>query len=92
AIALAVVIGAIFTFGAYALTTQAQELIGGGLSVLAVARVTWMIFWMQKAGRTLKSGLEGGIDRALQGSVWALVLVGFVSVAREGVETTLLLW
>ncbi|KZE40670.1 iron uptake transporter permease EfeU [Microbacterium sp. T32] len=92
AIALAVVIGAIFTFGAYALTTQAQELIGGGLSVLAVAMVTWMIFWMQKAGRTLKSGLEGGIDRALQGSVWALVLVGFVSVAREGVETTLLLW
>lgn len=92
AIALAVVIGAIFTFGAYALTFEAQELIGGGLSLLAVAMVTWMIFWMQKAGRTLKSGLEGGIDRALQGSVWALVIVGFVSVAREGVETTLLLW
>lgn len=92
AITLAVVIGAIFTFGAYALTFEAQELIGGGLSLLAVAMVTWMIFWMQKAGRTLKSGLEGGIDRALQGSVWALVAVGFVSVAREGVETTLLLW
>ena len=92
AIALAVGIGAIFTFGAYALTFEAQELIGGGLSLLAVAMVTWMIFWMQKAGRTLKSGLEGGVDRALQGSVWALVAVGFVSVAREGVETTLLLW
>jgi high-affinity iron transporter len=92
AIALAVAIGAIFTFGAYALTFEAQELIGGGLSLLAVAMVTWMIFWMQRAGRTLKSGLEGGIDRALQGSVWALVAVGFVSVAREGVETTLLLW
>ncbi len=92
AIALAVVIGAIFTFGAYALTFEAQELIGGGLSLLAVAMVTWMIFWMQNAGRTLKAGLEGGIDRALQGSVWALVAVGFVSVAREGVETTLLLW
>ncbi|MCC4249085.1 MULTISPECIES: iron uptake transporter permease EfeU [Microbacterium] len=92
AIVLAVVIGAIFTFGAYALTFEAQELIGGGLSLLAVAMVTWMIFWMQKAGRTLKSGLEGGIDRALRGGVWALVVVGFVSVAREGVETTLLLW
>ena len=27
--------------------------------------VTWMIFWMQKTARTLKSTLEGGIDRAL---------------------------
>src|SRR3546814_14066148 len=55
--------------------------------------VTWMIFWMQRAGRTLRSSLEGGIDRALQaGSVWALIALGFVSVAREGIETTLLLW
>jgi len=92
AIALALSIGAVFTFGAYMLTFQAQELLGGGLSLLAVAMVTWMIFWMQKAGRTLKSGLEGGVDRALRGGVWALVAVGFVSVAREGVETTLFLW
>lgn len=92
AIGLALAIGAVFTFGAYALTFEAQELIGGGLSLLAVAMVTWMIFWMQKAGRSLKAGLEGGIDRALRGGVWALVAIGFVSVAREGVETTLLLW
>lgn len=92
AVALALGVGAIFTFGAYMLTFEAQELLGGGLSLLAVAMVTWMIFWMQKAGRTLKAGLEGGIDKALRGGVWALVAIGFVSVAREGVETTLLLW
>ncbi len=93
AVLLALGVGAILTFGAYTLTTQAQELLGGGLSLLAVAMVTWMIFWMQKAGRTMKASLEGGIDRALAtGGLWALVLVGFVSVAREGVETTLLLW
>lgn len=92
AVALALGVGAIFTFGAYALTFEAQELLGGGLSLLAVAMVTWMIFWMQKAGRSLKAGLEGGIDTALRGGVWALVAIGFVSVAREGVETTLLLW
>jgi high-affinity iron transporter len=55
--------------------------------------VTWMIFWMQRAGRTMKASLEGGVDRALaQGGLWALVAIGFVSVAREGIETTLLLW
>ena len=92
AIALALAIGAAFTFSAYMLTFEAQELLGGGLSLLAVAMVTWMIFWMQKAGRTMKSGLEGGVDKALRGGVWALVAIGFVSVAREGVETTLFLW
>ncbi|MGX1932409.1 iron uptake transporter permease EfeU [Microbacterium resistens] len=93
AIVLALGIGAVLTFGAYALTFQAQEIIGGTLSLVAVGMVTWMIFWMQKAGRTMKSSLQGGIDRALEsGTLWALVVVGFVSVAREGIETTLLLW
>lgn len=93
AVALALGIGAILTFGAYELTFTAQELIGGGLSLLAVAMVTWMIFWMQRAGRTMKATLESGVDRALTaGGLWALIAIGFVSVAREGIETTLLLW
>ncbi|GAA5026393.1 iron uptake transporter permease EfeU [Microbacterium fluvii] len=93
AIALALIIGAVLTFGAYALTFEAQELIGGVLSLLAVGMVTWMIFWMQRTARTMKRALEGDLDRALaQGSLWAIVAIGFVSVAREGVETTLLLW
>jgi high-affinity iron transporter len=93
AIALAVGIGAVLTFGAYALTFQGQETIGGLMSVLAVGLVTWMIFWMQKTSRSMKRTLEGEVDRALAtGGLWAIVVIGFVSVAREGIETTLLLW
>lgn len=112
AVALSLAIGAVLTFGAYALTFQATEIIGGTMSLLAVALVTWMIFWMQRAGRTLKRSLEGEIDRALaagslgprvrgsaqraamRGVTWGggIVVIGFVSVAREGIETTLILW
>lgn len=93
AVALALGIGAVLTFGEYALTSQAQEILGGVFSLIAVIMVTWMIFWMQKAGRTMKASLQGGLDRALEaGTLWALVAVGFVSVAREGIETTLLMW
>jgi len=93
AVVLALGIGAILTFGAYTLSFAAQEIIGGGLSLLTVAMVTWMIFWMQKMARSMKRDLEHNAERALtEGSVWALVAIGFVSVAREGIETTLLLW
>ncbi|MFT4052743.1 MAG: FTR1 family protein [Microbacterium sp.] len=93
AVLLALGIGAFFTFGAYALTFEAQEVIGGLLSLVAVAMVTGMVFWMQRTARTLKSDLEGELERVLAvGGLWGVVAIGFVSVAREGVETTLLLW
>jgi high-affinity iron transporter len=92
AVAVSLGFGALLTFGPRGLTFEAQEAIGGGLSILAVGFVTWMVFWMASASRTLASDLRGKVDDAAGGSGWALVLVAALAVGREGLETALFLW
>jgi high-affinity iron transporter len=73
-------------------TFETQELIGGTLSLVAVVFVTWMIFWMAGAARTIGHDLRGRIDVAAEGRAWSLVVVAFLAVGREGLETALILW
>lgn len=44
AITASLLLGAAFTFGRYGLSFEGQELLGGGMSLLAVVMVTWMVF------------------------------------------------
>ncbi|MEU6933603.1 iron uptake transporter permease EfeU [Streptomyces sp. NPDC046374] len=92
AVALALAFGAGLTFGSQELTFEAQELLGGSLSIIAVVLVTWMVFWMRRTARHLKTELHGRLDAALQMGTGALVATAFLAVGREGLETALFVW
>jgi len=71
------------------------ELAFEGFTMLAAAGVlTWMIFWMQKQGRRIQTGLEADVKSALargHAERWALFSVAFFAVVREGLELALFL-
>ncbi|MGY0486874.1 iron uptake transporter permease EfeU [Streptomyces sp. WG-D5] len=84
--------GAGLEFGSQELTFQAQEALGGSLSIIAVGLVTWMVFWMRRTARHLKAELHGKLDSALRMGTAALVVTAFLAVGREGLETSLFVW
>lgn len=92
AIALSIGFGGLLTVTSSSMPFEAQEAFGGVMSILAVGLVTWMIFWMRRTARFLRRELEGKMAAALEIGPVALVLIAFVAVAREGIETSLFIW
>ena len=93
AAAIPLSLGAIMTWGPYTLSFQAQEILGGTLSLVAVAMVTWMILWMSSNSRQFARKLrEDTAAQLASGSDWGVVWIAFIAVAREGIETALFVW
>ncbi|XUL86003.1 iron uptake transporter permease EfeU [Streptomyces galilaeus] len=92
AIALALSFGAVLTFTAANLSATAQEAFGGVLSVVAVAFVTAMVFWMRRSARTFSGEIREKVTGALGMGAGVLMLTSFLAVGREGLETALFLW
>ncbi len=90
-VAVAISVGVTFALAAtqQALTFTAQEAFGGSLSIIAVGFVTWMIFWMRRAARSISGELRGRLEDAIQMGSAAVVLMAALAVGREGLETAL---
>lgn len=71
---------------------RSEQIFEGVMMLCAVLVLTWMIFWMRTHARTLKGNLETELESvftiARPGGLFA---VAFFAVAREGIETALLL-
>jgi high-affinity iron transporter len=92
AITVSLAFGALLTWGPKRLTFQAQEALGGSLSIIAVGFVTWMVFWMAGHARHLSGELRGKLDAAAEASWISLVVMAALAVGREGLETALFVW
>jgi high-affinity iron transporter len=92
AVTLSVGVGALLTFGTSAMSFEAQEAFGGSMSIVAVGFVTWMVFWMRRTARALSGELRDKLAQALEIGSWAVVLMAFLAVGREGLETAVFFW
>ena len=92
AVVLSVGFGALLTYTKTSLLSdfRSRELFEAITSVIAVALVTWMIFWMRRTARALKGQLQGKLEQAVGLGTAAVAGLAFVSVVREGLETALL--
>lgn len=87
AVAMSIGVALILNLTSSVLSDTAEKLFAGIMSFVAVAMVTWMVFWMKSASRTIANDLRGTLDQAFAMGVGAVATMAFVSVAREGLET-----
>ncbi|TDQ04262.1 iron uptake transporter permease EfeU [Labedaea rhizosphaerae] len=87
AVVLSAGFGWLITFTSHEMTFEQQETFGGAMSLIAVAFVTAMIFWMRATARTIAAELRGKLTDALKIGPFAVALMAFLTVGREGLET-----
>jgi high-affinity iron transporter len=93
AVVVSVAFGAVLTYVAEDLLDhERKELFEAVTSILAVVFVTWMIFWMRRFARSLAKDLRGRLEQAIGMGTFAVVVMAFLAVAREGLETALLFY
>jgi len=94
AVALSVFFGWLLSYTSTSLlqSYDQRELFEAVTSVLAVGFVTWMIFWMRKAARSIAGELRSKLTDALAVGSVAVAVMAFLAVVREGLETSLIFY
>ncbi|AKG24667.1 FTR1 family iron permease [Calothrix sp. 336/3] len=67
-----------------------KEILEGLFGVLAIAMLSWMLIWMTKQARVMKSQIEQTVNSSLTDTShtgWGIFSLILVAVAREGFET-----
>ena len=69
------------------------DLVAASVMLLAAAALTWHGWWMGRHAGEIQGVVLRQVDDAQAGRrVWALALIAFTGVFREGAETVLFLW
>ncbi len=93
AVLVSLIVGAAIYLLAGELSGQAEEIFEGLAMFVAAGVLTWMIFWMRKQAVNIKAHLHAQIQSVLiSGSSLGLVILAFVVVVREGIETVLFIF
>jgi len=92
AAALSIAAGAIVFVAVGELHGTAEQVTEGATALVAAGLLTWMVFWMARQARMIKSDLHHKVDAAVaSGSMLAIAGVAFFGVLREGLETVVFL-
>ncbi|MEB3226434.1 MAG: FTR1 family protein [Synechococcus sp.] len=73
-------------------TPVLKQILEGSFGVVAIAMLSWMLIWMTRQAKSLKSEVEGALQAALQETetaAWAVFSLIFIAVLREGFETVI---
>jgi len=93
AVAVSLTVGAAIFAVAGEFEGRTAEAFEGTAMLLAVAVLSWMVVWMKRQAAGIRKTLETDLAQAVGlGSAFALALIPFTAILREGLETSVFLF
>ena len=91
AVIISILISLTLNFYSASLNQRNEKIFSGLTSLLAVIILTWMVFWMKSHSKNISKNLKNKASNALSISNFAILSLAFLSIIREGLETSIFL-